>query len=115
MVNVKAAMQAVVDDLTAGGVRAVLDARDAHPPCVLVRPPTVHYRFNKGWDADFEAWAMVLGGGQSDALSAVGELLEQAQAALGGRGVTASPDDAALADGGTAPMYRITWTQRIPA
>lgn len=116
MVDLQAAMQQVVDELTAAGVRATLDGRDMRPPCVLVRPPTMHFRFGKPtFDADFEAWCVVIGNGQSNSLPAVSELLTAVQEALGYRGVTATPDDAQLLDGGTVPMYRLSWTQRLTA
>lgn len=114
--DLDAAMQGVVDELRAGGVRAVMDARDANPPCVLLRPPTIHFRFGKPtYTADFEAWAMVPDTGQSSSLVAAGDLVTAVSEALGGRIETATPDDATLADGGTVPIYRLTWTQRIPA
>jgi hypothetical protein len=109
------AVQAVVDRLRASGVRATQDGRDANPPCVLVRPPTLHYRFGKGWTGDMEAWAMVPATGQRVDLSALGGLLDDVQDALAGAVVTATPDEAATADGGTVPIYRLTWTQKIPA
>lgn len=114
--DLKAATQAVVDTLTAGGVRATLDGRDANPPCVLVRPPTLTFRFGKGcWDAEWEAWAMVPDTGHSTSLTALGELVTAAQDALGGAVVTARPAEASTADGGTVPTYTLTWTARIPA
>jgi hypothetical protein len=109
-------MQEVVDELDAAGIRATYDGRNMHPPCVLVRPPTMHFRYGKpSFDADFEAWCVVIGNGQGNSLPAVSELLTDVQNALGHRGVTATPDDAQLLDGGTVPMYRLTWTQRITA
>lgn len=109
-------MQTVVDELTAGGVRATLDGADVDPPCVLVRPPTITYRYGKGsWDAAFEAFATVPATGQSSSLTTAGDLVARATEALHGRVVTATPDDLTLAGGGTVPMYRLTWTQRIPA
>lgn len=111
--RVDAAVGAVVDRLTAAGVRATDDGRNANPPCVLVRPPTLHYRFGKGWTGDMEAWAMVPATGQRVDLTALGGLLEDVQAALAGAVVTATPDEATTADGGTVPIYRMTWTQKI--
>lgn len=113
--DLAAATQAVVDQLVDGGVRATLDGRDMNPPCVQVRPPSLTFRFGKGWDAAFEAWAMVPATGMRADLKALGELVDAAQAALVGAAVTATPDDVVLADGGTVPMYRLSWTQRIPA
>lgn len=116
MVDLAGAMQSVVDELEAAGVRATLDGRNTHPPCVVVRPPTMHFRYGKPtFDADFEAWCMVPANGQNNSLPAVSELLTKAQEALSYRGVTATPDDAQLLDGGTVPMYRLSWTQRLTA
>lgn len=114
--DLDAAVKAVVDRLTAGGVRATNDGRNANPPCVLVRPPSLTFRFGKGtWDAEWEAWAMVPATGQSGSLAALGDLVTAAQTALGGAVVTARPDEAQTADAATVPMYRLTWTARIPA
>lgn len=110
------AVQDVVDRLVAGGVRAVASAQDVNPPCILVRPPTISYRFGKAyWDAEWTAWAIVVGSGQVQQLKAHSALLDAAQTALGYAAVSARPDDATLADGSTVPIYVLTWTQRIPA
>lgn len=116
MVQIAEAMTEIVEQLRAGGVRAVLDPRDVNPPCVLVRPPTVSYRFGKGnWDAEWTAWALVPSAGTNVDVAAVGQLLDDLQAALTYAVVTATPDDAVLADGSTVPMYSLSWTSRIPA
>lgn len=115
MVDLAAATQAVVDQLVAGGVRATLDGRDANPPVVQVRPPILHYRFGRGIECEWQAWAMVPATGMRGDLLALGELVDATQAALAGAVVTATPDEAALADGSTVPMYRLTWNERIPA
>jgi hypothetical protein len=115
-VDLAAATQSVVDQLTAAGVRATLDGRDANPPVVQVRPPAMTFRFGKGcWDAEFEAWALVPSTGMRGDLIALGDLVTRTQDALVGAVVTARPDEAVLADGSTVPMYRLTWTQKIPA
>ena len=113
--GIAAAAQAIVDELVAGGVRGVRDFRDVNPPCVLVLPPTVHYRFGKCHSGDFEVWAIVADTGQKASLDALDALTSKAQAALGGRAVTGTPDSYASPDGGTFPIYRMTWTQRITA
>lgn len=113
--KIREAMQGVVDTLTAAGVRATLDGRDANPPCVLVRPPTMQFRFGKGyWDAEMTAWALVPDSGMSGAMDTLGILVSEAQAALNYAAVTARPDDTTLADGATVPTYVLTWTQRVP-
>lgn len=110
--DVLAAMQAEVDLLTAAGVRATLDERDVNPPCVLVRPPILTYRFGRGADAEWTYWLIVPDAGKSNAIAALGELIEAAQAALGFMAVTLTPDDAILSDG-TYPMYSMTRSTRI--
>jgi hypothetical protein len=115
-VDLAAAAQAIVDRLTGAGVRATVDGRDLNPPVVQVRAPTMSFRFGKGcWDAEWEAWAMVPATGMRGDLKALGDLVAAVQDALGGAVVTATPGEVVLADGSTVPMYRLTWTQRIPA
>lgn len=114
--DLDAAVQGVVDQLTDAGVRATNDGRNVNPPCVLVRPPTLSFRFGKGgWDGAFEAWAMVPATGQRTDLAALGELVTATQDALRGAPVTATPDEVTTPDGGTVPMYRMSWNQRIRA
>lgn len=114
--NVRAAMDAVVEQLLAGGVRATVNGADVNTPCVLVRPPTMSYRFGKGyWDAEMTAWALVADTGTGNAMTALGELVTAAQLALNYAIVTARPDETTLVDGSTVPTYVLTWTQRVPA
>jgi hypothetical protein len=113
-VDIYAAAAAVVDQLVAAGVRATLDGRDLNPPAVLVRPPTVTYRFGRGGDADWEAWAVVGDLGSRQALDALSTLLEAVSAALV-RPVQARPDVISGADGSTVPAYVLTWSGKIPA
>jgi hypothetical protein len=111
--DIAAAAQDVVDQLVAGGVRAVVDGRDLNPPAVQIRPPTLHYRFGRGAAADWEAWAVVPDTGMRTDLAALSDLLEKVQAALGHVGVQARPDTVTLADGGTVPAYVLTWSSKI--
>lgn len=105
-------MQAEVDALTEGGVRATLDERDVNPPCVLVRPPVLTYRFGRDVAAEWTYWLIVPDAGKSSAIAALGELVEAAAAALRFTVVTLTPDDAILSDG-TYPMYSMTRSTRI--
>jgi hypothetical protein len=115
-VKLAEAMADIVARLTAAGIRATLDGRDVNPPCVLVRPPTMTFRFGKGyWDADLTAWALVPDTGVGTASGALGELIDAVQNALGFAVVTARPDETTLSDGSTVPTYVLTWSQRIPA
>jgi hypothetical protein len=113
-VDLEKACKDIVDQLTAAGVRAAIDARDLNPPCVQVRRPTLHYQFGRSIaTADWELWLLVPDSGTSQALKAASELLTAVQTAIGFAGVEATPDDAALPDGSTVPMYRLTWSKRI--
>lgn len=99
------------EKLLAAGIRASIDGRDVNPPAVLIRPPTMFYRFGRGcYACDWEARVFLPDSGTEQALKAALPLLEQVQSALGGVVVTATPADFQLADGGTAPGYALTWT-----
>lgn len=116
MVDVAAAVQAVVDRLTAGGVRATLDERDINPPCVYVAPPAVSWRFGRGdFTAEFTAWAVTGAAGRNIDLSNLGELLEAAGVALDFAGIRADPADLTGIPQQSAPLpaYRFTWSERI--
>ena len=106
-------MNAAQAALTAADVRCVLDARDVNPPCVLIRPPTISYRFGRGCvGADFAAWLYLPDAGQIDALRVGLPILEQTQIALAGIGVatlTATPTDFQTPDGATVPGFIINW------
>lgn len=114
--NLRQALDDVVAVLEAGGVRAVTDARNVNPPCVLLRLPTLTYRFSKGYaDAEMSGWCIVGDAGRDASIDAVSDLLTKAQDALNYIGVQARPDDAIMPYGATLPIYVLTWTQRIPA
>jgi hypothetical protein len=106
-------MQAEVDLLTEAGVRAVLDQRDVNPPCVLVRPPVLTFRFGRGYDAAWTYWLIVPDSGQAAVLDALGELIDATITALGFTAVAANPDDVTLGDGSNHPMYTLTRSTRI--
>jgi len=109
--DVLALLQQAVDRLTAAGVRATLDPRDLNPPAVLIRPPTLHYRFGRGCvGLDWSARLYLPDPGTADALRLGLDQLEQAQAALGGAVTTATPGDFTLMDGATVPGYTLTWS-----
>lgn len=113
--DVAAAAQAVVDRLTAGGVRATLDERDVNPPCVYVSPPAIEYRFGRGdFTATFTGWAVTGAAGRSVDLVNLGELLDAVGTALGWAGVRADPADLLIPhQAAPLPAYRMTWTERI--
>jgi hypothetical protein len=104
-------LQAYQEQLTAAGIRAAVDGRDVNPPAVLLRPPTIHYRFGRGaYACDWEARLFLPDTGTEQALKAALPLLDKVQTALDGVITTAVPADYALADGGTAVGYTLTWS-----
>lgn len=113
MTDIEQAAQAIVDRLTAAGIRATFDARDANPPCVLLRSPTISYRFGTCHDMSWTAWIIVPDSGRSQVMKTFGTLLDQVQAALEYAAVSATPDDAVMPDGSTLPIYALTWSERI--
>lgn len=78
-------LQQVADQLTAGGLRATVEVRDAHPPCALVigrtwRPVTACLV-----DVTIDVVLIAPGVGNGDALTWLTGALEQAWEALGRR------------------------------
>jgi hypothetical protein len=108
-------MGAIVDRLTAAGVRAVVDERDIAPPCVMLRSPSLAWRFGKGgWSAEWVLWAVVPDSGTMVALENLDLLMEQVQQALAGAIVTATPITVGGIDGSPpVPGYALTWTDTI--
>jgi hypothetical protein len=108
------AVEAVIAELHAGGLRATADLADLNPPGVIVRAPVVTYRFKGGtWAADWTAHAVALDPGFDVALKILGPLLTDVQTALGFRIVTARPVLVQTADGNELPAYEMTWSDRI--
>jgi len=109
-------MLAYRDALAAAGVRCALDARDVNPPAVLIRPPSVAYRFGRGCvAAQYTAWVYLPDAGQIDALRVGFPLLETIHATLADLGVAivqAEPADFQTADGATVPGFTITWNAK---
>lgn len=113
--DIAAATQAVVDRLTAAGVRATLDERDLNPPAVLVGPPAVSWRFRRGdFDATFTAWCTVPNSGRRTAIKDLGDLVTAAAAALRLPVLTGEPADLVVPElSAPLPAYRLTWTENI--
>jgi hypothetical protein len=109
-------MERFRDAISAAGVRSVLDARDVNPPAVLIRPPTVAYRFGRGCiGATWAAWLFLPDAGQIDALRVGFPILETVYGALATVGVAllnAEPGDFTLPDGGTVPGFILTWNTK---
>lgn len=109
--DVLAQAAAYIAQLEAAGVRATLDPRDLNPPAVLIRPPTLHFRFGRGCvGADWTARLYLPDPGTADALRLAMEQLALIQDALGIAGITATPADFTLLDGATVPGYSLTWS-----
>jgi hypothetical protein len=114
-VNVAGAVQAIVDRLTAVGVRAVLDERDINPPCVYVAPPALVWRFARNdYDAEFVLWAITGAAGRNVDLVNLGELIDDVTAALQFAAVRAEPADLLIPQqAAPLPAYRLTFTERV--
>lgn len=110
--DVAAQLAGYLAALQAAGIRAVDDPRDINPPALLVRAPTLHYRFGRGCvGADWTARLVLINSGYRQALETALPLLEAIQDALGGVVVTATPADWELPDGGgPTPGYQLQWT-----
>lgn len=113
--DIAAAVQSVVDRLTAVGIRAVLDERDINPPAVYVAPPAVEFRFRKGdFTATFTAWCVTGAAGRRVDLINLAELVELAGDALGWAAVRGDPADLLVPDMAVPlPAYRLTWSERF--
>ena len=114
MVDASAAAAAIVARLKAAGLRATVDERDINPPAVWVKPPTLVFRFGKGWSAAWTLQAVVPDTGRNNALAALGALIEKVQTAMDWAVVTATPI-ALIIPGGAAPLpgYEMTFNERI--
>jgi len=105
------AMQALVDRLAAGGVRACTDERDLNPPAVLIRPPALSWQFGGCVSGDWTLLAAVPDTGTGPSLAALDELITATQAALGGEIVAGAPAALRTSDSGSPlPAYRLTFT-----
>ncbi len=105
----------MVDALVDAGIRAVVDERDINPPCALVNPPAVTYRFGKGgWSATWRVWAIVPDSGRNVAMTNLDALMGDIQSALGGMVTTATPINVAGVDGaGPLPAYEMVLTTTL--
>jgi hypothetical protein len=112
MTDIAAEVQALIDLLSAAGIRACSDARDANPPCVQIPPPALVYRFGGCSEIEYTARVMVPDSGTDAALRTVGPFLDAVVTALGGAPTRADPDTWVLPDGATAPGYSLTWSTR---
>jgi hypothetical protein len=112
MTDIAAEVQALIDTLTAAGIRACADARDANPPCVQIPPPALLYRFGGCAGIEYTARVMVPDSGTDAALKTVAPFLDAVVVALGGAPTRADPDQWVLPDGSTVVGYALTWSTR---
>lgn len=106
-------MRAIVDQLTAAGVRATADAANLNLPAVFVKPPALDYRFKAGTEhADWSIYALVPDTGSYQALDTLGALVDATRQALAGRVSTGRPVDFLTLEGVTVPGYELTFTTR---
>lgn len=107
-------MKEFQDAISRAGVRCALDPRDINPPAVLIRPPSLDYRFGRGVIAGtWVAWLYLPDAGVLDALRNGFAILEDVYTALASVGVAvmnAVPGDFQTADGGIMPGFTINWT-----
>jgi hypothetical protein len=115
MLDLSAAVKAVVATLEDAGVPAAFDMRDLELPGVYVTAPTITWRFRKGdWNADWTAYATTNAAGRLESLDELAILVAAAQEALGDVMVTGTPADLSPLEGGDLlPAYRITWSTRL--
>jgi hypothetical protein len=108
--GIVAAQSVIVDRLTAAGLRAVTDERDVNPPCVLVGPPVLTFRFGRpSFDAEFRLLAIVGDGGRDTATAALDALVGTVTTAVGL--LTGTPAQFSGLDGAPAlPAYELTLT-----
>lgn len=112
--DLAAAVAGLVAALEAADIRATDDPRDLNPPCVHVRPPEIAWEFKPGsFTATWTLWCVVPDVGRHMALQALSALIADTQEALDWRAVSARPDDVTLTDATTAPMYVLTFDERI--
>ena len=113
--NIASEMEAVCEGIRAQGVPAVIDERDANPPCVLVQPPELSFRFGQGrFDATWTALVMVPNAGKNVALGQLGELIELAAKGIRAAVLAGQPADVQLPDNAApVPGYSINWSSKI--
>lgn len=110
-----ALMQSVRDTLLAAGIRATFDVRELNPPGVVVLLPILGWRFR---DGDIEATHRVLAVGPNTSrlqqLTDLDALVNQIQAALGGRVDVGNPADVSTQDATSAlAAYELSWTEHV--
>lgn len=110
------ALQQVVDDLRAAGIRAVLDELDINPPCVFVTFDPAGGSFDRlkgtGWGGVIWLRCIAPGSGRKASWRVLGPLVDQVRAVIPTRGW--SPADLTVPTGGD-PLPAITLTHPVRA
>lgn len=112
-VDVPAAMQELLDLLTAAGIRATQDEAQLNPPCVLVRRPTLQWRFSGTCQsATWSVLAVAENVDRQIALTQLAGLLQETSDAIGRRFSSARATTLAAPGGDDARLeaYEMTWT-----
>jgi hypothetical protein len=109
------AMRAVTDALAAAGIRVTLDVRQLNPPCALLHPPDLAWRFRGGDMTVTHRLLLVCSAGDRTAsYDRMSDLLISTQQALGDRVVTAAPTDVETSDlSAFLTAYELHWTERV--
>ena len=102
----------LVDKLTAAGVRAVADPRQAVLPCVLLVPPAIRFDVGCGATGEWQAFALVSGTANAEAWRVLDELIATCAGVLPLERAD-FVSYALSADSPTVPAYRLTFTEGI--
>jgi hypothetical protein len=111
-----AALTPVMDALRAAGIRVYDDVQDANPPCVLMEPPVLTFRFKMGsYSAGQTAMLLSSNTVRRAQWVELSDLLEQVQQVLGYPVGEAVPVTSVhFPDGsGVTAAYQISWTDRL--
>ncbi len=112
MTHILEAPAAVIDALTAGGLRATGDPRNAHPPCVVVELGTADRTARCRVDCTVTATLLAPGAPNADALAALDSMHATAAAALDADGLPWTAGQlvtyAAPTTGDPLPAYELT-------
>jgi len=113
--NLAVVMRELCERISAQGVPAVLDERDINPPCLMLRPPELAWRFGGGrYDATWTAVVLVPSAGRTAALGQLGQLVEAAAKGIRAAVLTARPSDYQPPDNSAPlPGMELSWTSKI--
>lgn len=96
--------------LSAVGVRTVLDARDLNPPGCLVLAPVIRWTFGGRLVVDYRLLVVAPSQGTAQAMKTLSRLMDEISAALAGIVLTAAPTEWPAPGGGDPlPAYELSW------